>query len=180
MNLKQDTTFYAIWQRRTVVALDAGEDGYFENYVGSDENTGAPIFETSRYSAQYVITGTSYSASWIYQTPRRDGFVFEGWSVNGTDIAGEIDTSEDIVLTAIWAEEISVVFDCDGGHFEDGSIFKFMDCVEGDVVITRWMERPVREGYTFGGWAINGQIVRSFTASEATSLKAIWIPDNEA
>ena len=180
MTLNQDTTFYAIWQRRTVVALDAGEDGYFENYVGSDENTGAPIFETSRYSAQYVITGTSYSASWIYQTPRRDGFVFEGWSVNGTDIAGEIDTSEDIVLTAIWAEEISVVFDCDGGHFEDGSAFKFMDFVEGDVVITRWMERPVREGYTFGGWAINGQIVRSFTASEATSLKAIWIPDNEA
>ena len=55
-----------------------------------------------------------------------------------------------------------------------------MDFCEGDTVITRWLGKPERDGYTFAGWAVNGEIVRSFTVTADTEVTAVWIPNDEA
>ena len=180
MVLNQDTTFYAVWQRRTVVTLDCGEDGWFSNYVGNDENTGAPIFEQTQTSYEYVITGTEYSTNWIYDVPFSDNNVFVGWTLDGENIVTEIDTDTDVTLYAKWAKGYNVVVDACGGHFEDGSTAFNYQAFEGDTIITRWFGRPVREGYTFAGWAIDGEIVRTYEVDGAFNVQAIWIADNEA
>ena len=178
MKLDKDTTFYAIWERRTAVTLDAGE-GHFTHYVGNDEQ-GAPVFENSRYDAEYVITGTTYSASWIGITPQRDGYIFSGWTLNGTDIVGEFNANNDITLVAKWTACYQVFVNCNGGAFANGSVGNFMDFCEGDTVITRWLGKPERDGYTFAGWAVGGEIVRSFTVTADTEVTAVWIPNDEA
>jgi uncharacterized repeat protein (TIGR02543 family) len=172
----KDTTFYAVWERRTAFTLDAGEDGYFEEYAGEDEY-GAPVFETSRYYNEYVITGTIYSANWIGISPRRDGYIFSGWTINGEDLVGEIDTSADATLIAKWTACYYVSVDCNGGAFEDGSTGNILDFCDGDIIISRWLGKPERDGYTFAGWAVNGQIVRSFEVTGNTAVTAVWVPD---
>ena len=179
MKLDKDTTFYAIWERRTVITLDAGKDGYFTNYMGNDES-GAPIFETTRYGVDYQIKGTTFSTNWIYEDPQSRTAVFLGWTLDGENIVDIIDITEDVTLFAKWANEYQVIIDCDGGHFENGSVGDVKYFVEGDVVITRWFGKPEKEGYTFGGWSIDGVVTREFTVTEATTVKAIWIPNNEA
>ena len=175
MELHQDETFYAIWERRTVVTYDAG-DGQFSVYTGDNEQ-GVPQYDEPKSVDKYVIAGTTLLVN-TFDEPYRSGYSFEGWMLNG-ELVNSIEVgTEDITLEAKWLKECTVTLDAGEGKFYDDEATLDYYFYDGDFVLTAFLfEEPERDGYIFGGWMLNGEEINSFMVEGDMTLEAIWIPD---
>lgn len=110
------------------------------------------------------------------QPATKEGYTFIGWELNGetiTTISREI--TSDVTLKAIFVETIviinhTIVYELDGGENDSLNPTEF---IEGEVVV---LQPATKEGYTFIGWELNGEIITTIS-SEVTSdvtLKAIY------
>lgn len=156
----EDRSFTAHWEKTQVtVALDANG-----GTVDSDSLDAV-------YGDQYELP-----------TPVREGHDFTGWYLAETEFpaVGTWSHTEDFGLVAGWeAKTYSVTFsdiaektDGDGWEYVKGTNWT-TEYTYGESVV---LPTPAREGYTFGGWYADGELVESgaWTLTEDTELTAKW------
>jgi len=128
-----------------------------------------------------------------FPTPVRPGFVFSGWTLNGAPITAPLSVEQNINLVATWVPEaqvtpsptpsptppspgtVTATFDPgQGGSFNQGVLSSFSGTA-GFTVPT--FPTPVRPGFVFGGWTLNGAPVTAPLAiTQNISLVATWVP----
>ena len=118
------------------------------------------------------------------EEPYRKGYTFTGWSLSdeGT-VLWDFETdkvSENITLYAVWVQNVSVVFDANGGKFKDGESKYTVELTVGDVVTAP--ESPENFGYTFNGWYKDSELTEAWdfendTVTEDTTIYAGWLAD---
>ena len=84
------------------------------------------------------------------ETPKREGWVFNGWLLNGAAYSFDTPVTGDITLTADWTRIThTVTFDTGEGSGIDPQTVN-----HGEQAIDPGT--PTREGYTFTGWLLDG------------------------
>ncbi len=117
------------------------------------------------------------------EDPVREGYKFKGWYYKGVEYDFTVFINRNITLKAVWEEvvteeneedkpvdktHVNVVFDVVGGSLIDNQ--KVL--IGGTATIPR---NPVREGYTFVEWQVNGQRFDFGTLlSEDITIVAVW------
>ena len=115
-------------------------------YFDANQGTVNPTSKTVTYDATY---GT-------LPTPTRNGYNFVGWYVNGNKIESDttVNIAEATSAVAHWTKGSYVLsINPNGGRY-DGSSATSQQGMEYQDEIT--ISDPVREGYTFNGWTVNG------------------------
>ncbi len=107
------------------------------------------------------------------EIPKRTGYVFDGWMLNGVKWNFNSDTVKtDITLMASWKKAIcNVTLELDGGQSEVTSL-----TVEYMSEYSR-LPTPQKEGYNFIGWYTStehGSLVENITAMEQTSDHTLY------
>lgn len=187
-------------------------DVYDQIFEASNENIDRhislyPHFEPNVYKLNYSLEGGNledsndtintykYGTTFTLPIPRRNGYKFEGWTIDGlvhqfvinpTDLEN-IDTST-VEVKASWAAAtFHLDFDLQNGFIDNNSNYT----LKANTAIV--LSNPTRPGYTFGGWEYDeadGQITLdnttkkyTFTPSDTVdhdiTLKAIWKASEE-
>ena len=127
----------------------------------------------SEVPSQYLTYGSRVIRP---QDPTRDGYNFSEWKVNGQTYFFNVNVTSDLTITAIWTDvdKVTITFNTDGGSAVSSQIVKI-----GDTIILP--EDPVKSGYIFAGWLVNGQ---PYDASQPLTancmLTASWISEEDA
>ena len=102
----------------------------------------------SKIESQSVKKGQSAKEP---ASPKKDGYVFVEWQLDGKKYDFSRKVNKNIKLTAKWKPEIyvNVTFDSDGGS-EIGPI----EILSGTSIDEDSIDTPSREGYTFEGWYV--------------------------
>jgi len=104
--------------------------------------------------------------------PTRAGFVFVGWTFRGELFDFNTPITQDMTLFAQWSSTITVSFNTNGGpNIADQTVQ-----VGGTVTMP---PDPVRDGYIFMGWYLNGEAFdfESAVLDMNLTLEARWEPD---
>lgn len=167
LQIKTDTTLYAVWSRITyTISYDA------------NGGSGAPGNQT-----KYHGTGISLSSV----EPTRDHYAFLGWSENATANVADFypgywwTDNRSAMLYAIWEripEEYTVTYNANGGSGAPASQIKYED-----VNLLLSTEEPTRDGYDYMGWSerANTTLVdyypsETYTENRSLNLYAVWDP----
>ena len=157
-------TLYAVWTL----------DTYIVSY-NANGGTGAPAQQTKTNDVTLILSST---------VPVREGYTFNGWSVSANGTAqyqpgATYTANAAVTLYAVWTPDTYIVsYNANGGTGAPAAQIK-----THDSALTLSLTVPVREGYTFNGWAIssNGaaqyQPGATYTANAAVTLYAVWTPD---
>ena len=141
--------------------------------VNFDSNGGSNV------ASQTVVKGKRVTRP---TNPIRDGYIFDGWALDGKTYNFYSIITKDITLKAVWkrieetkpVEEVkyTVNFDSNGG-----SSVASQTIVKGNKVIKP--TNPVKEGYKFINWQLNG-IDYDFNTpiNDNMILKANWKQKN--
>lgn len=124
--------------------------------TGTDEFTISPL--------------TAGVGSKIYppEDPVRDGYRFEGWTLDGAAFTFDTMPETDITLTAVWSELYTLTFDR-----ADGSAATTVQYAEGDAIVLP--EAPTRAHFKFTGWTLDGKPLVSGTMPNGdVTLTASW------
>ena len=106
--------------------------------------------------------------------PVREGYKFMGWTLNGEAVT-EISMNQKgaVTLVATWEQIVygEITYDLDGGTLPEDAPKSY---VEGEGLAT--LPTPTRQGYSFNGWMVNGEVVTSISPSTkgAVTLVATW------
>jgi len=104
-------------------------------------------------------------------TPTRKGYTFQGWMFDGGEIANGciVDITEDATFVARWyPAHYRVTFDPNGGEVDwCESLSVTYDATYGDS----WLPIPIRQGYTFAGWYLDGKKINDTDIVKITENK---------
>ncbi len=115
------------------------------------------------------------------ETPTRKGYTFVEWRLNGKKYDFSNAVTENITLKAVWKKgketvkpaEVKVVKYTVTFDAANGSAVKTQEVEKGNTVAKP--KDPTREGYTFEGWTLNGNVYDFKTPVTGNiTLKAIW------
>ncbi|MCI8326378.1 MAG: InlB B-repeat-containing protein [Lachnospiraceae bacterium] len=157
-----------------------------ERETGLDSETEEEIYYTVTFDAD---NGTAVSSNRVKEgefieeallgTPKKEGYLFGGWRVNGVDYDFSSPVKEDITLRAFWIPiTYKIRFDGNGGtgHMED-QMFTY------DRPAALNKNRFSKRGYVFEGWVLNGSktyadgtVVENLSVQneDVLTLKAFW------
>lgn len=149
--------------------VSCGGDTEKETYytVTLDSPGGTPETKSVRVKSGETLYLYSYA-------PTRDGYTLVGWSGGDKqyEVDGKLTVTADITLTAVWqmiTEKVTVTLDPAGGTIADMTI-----TADKGSLVSLSDRLPVREGYNFLGWSLNGKAVTSFEVTEDTTVTATW------
>ncbi|MCL2522672.1 MAG: InlB B-repeat-containing protein, partial [Erysipelotrichales bacterium] len=117
----------------------------------------------------------TFGENFTLPTPTKTGHTFAGWLHNGNPFtAGTWDIPNDITIVATWtANTYTITFDLAGGE----GYFPQETITFGDDF---WLpiDIPTREGHTFTGWHLNGELFNEGTwnLTNDITLVANWVP----
>ncbi|MDE5896726.1 MAG: InlB B-repeat-containing protein [Clostridia bacterium] len=118
---------------------------------------------------------------------RTGGYVLSGWATdkNGNnlfDIANERITGEITTLYAVWARQITVTLNANGGAFENGN--ETYETIVANGATVTVAQTPVRDGYQFTGWYTDRSAnegsewdLEKDTVTRTITLYAGWKPE---
>lgn len=102
--------------------------------------------------------------------PARDGYVFGGWKLEGEAYDFESALTENITLTAFWAEIFDIIYTgIEGAQHTNPATYT---CLDGELVLA-----PAQKtGYTFDGWYLDGVLTSTLdtSAESSVALEARW------
>ena len=111
--------------------------------------------------------------------PKKEGFTFQGWTLEGVPYNFTAAVTKDIVLKAEWSAnmgvtERTVTFMALGGEFADGSDVQAFTVQDGETVLKP--TAPKKEGYSLTGWTKDGSAEYNFTTPVTADLVlyAVW------
>ncbi|MBP5416483.1 MAG: InlB B-repeat-containing protein [Clostridiales bacterium] len=161
--------FYATWKLSVKVTYDAN-GGYW-----GDEEHPQYIDVKEESSGPYNV------GNWY---PERPGYIAYGWSTDpeaeyGSDGWLIDNLTEDITLYMIWKKAHTLTLDAgEGAYFEEsGSRYTSEMQRDGQTVGTDLdqLPTPIRQGYRFVGWAMNGEMVaRRYRMTSDVTFTAVW------
>ena len=105
--------------------------------------------------------------------PTREGYRFEGWFCDGKPFSFDTAITADTVLTALWTRVHTVTFDFNGLSANKSFVVDDGSYIDGLIA------DPVRQGYEFAGWYLNG-VPFDFNMTSITAdtvLTARWMQD---
>jgi len=164
-----DLALYAVWKDATAVV---------SHTVTFNGNGGSGAMDP-----QSIVEGSAATLS--ANSFSRSGYVFLGWSlvagvntIQYADRASFAMGTSDVMLYAVWAQEITVSFDMNG--VMTGSLSP-VSGVEGKSIILP-ANTFTREGYTFLGWAHSASAPAAeigngdpyILGSQSETLYAVW------
>lgn len=122
------------------------------------------------YGSVEVICGNKISKP---TTPTKDGYIFDGWYLNGIKFDFNTAIDKNLNLTAKWKEmdneTITVKFDSNGGNSINDVVLNVDETIVEPI-------NPTRRGYTFNGWYLDGiKFDFSTPITKDITLKADWI-----
>ena len=135
--------------------------------VSFDTNGGSSM------SSIQLEKGTKISS---IQKPTRDGYTFLYWEVDNKPVDDDFVIKKNIKLVAVWQKNeedntekmYTVMFDSNGG----GDVYS--EKVEEGLTVDK-PANPVRDGYTFKGWMLDGVLFDFNTViTKDITLKASW------
>lgn len=118
------------------------------------------------YNSQ-IVTKNEYAT--LPTNPAKDGYEFDGWSINGVDILTDIATtkvSENITYLAVFTKLYSVQFVNDGVTLSS-QIVRNENCAS-------LPSSPSKYGYNFGGWSLNGTDIVSNIETKPVTENTIY------
>ncbi len=118
------------------------------------------------YNSQ-IVTKNDYAT--LPTNPAKDGYEFDGWSINGVDILTDIATtkvSENITYLAVFTKLYSVQFVNDGVTLSS-QIVRNGNCAS-------LPSSPSKYGYNFGGWSLNGTDIVSNIETKPVTENTIY------
>ena len=173
---KERHTF--LWNKCSVCGYEReNSDASNEYSVIFDANNGS--FENGAIIQITVERGNNLSEP--QEKPYRTGYTFIGWSLlpdsNQLWDFESDEVSEDITLYAVWAQNVNIVFDANGGVFEDNSNTLTVEVKCGDKLSLP--NQPTREYYEFTHWYKDSSLSEEWdfstdTVSEEITLYAGW------
>ncbi|MBQ7435808.1 MAG: InlB B-repeat-containing protein [Oscillospiraceae bacterium] len=103
-------------------------------------------------------------------------YTFECCAVGDNETTVDSDYSaRSAVYTGTPFEEVTILYDAGEGEFQDGNATRSVTALEGYVSPIN--DVPVRVGYTFAGWTLNGAPFASYAEIHAdTTVAAAWEP----
>ena len=157
-------TYTAQWEQGILINFDAGEGEFWD---------GSKTFSYYRRKGENI---------YVPDEPALSGKVFVAWSDGiGTHKSYKLSDmliSEPMSFTAVWADEISVTWNANGGLFSDGSTKVITTAAKGSLPANApW---PTREGYRWIGWGFadgpnKGKDCMYTPMSSDTNIDALWI-----
>ena len=146
--LVQDTVISASWEIKRITITWADHDG-------------------SVLHTEDIDYGTIPSCP---ADPVREGYDFAGWTIDGREYHYDTALVQDTVISASWQiKRITITW---ADH--DGSVL-FTENIDYGTVPACPAD-PVREGYDFAGWTIDGIPYLNVPLFEDTVLCATWTP----
>ncbi len=113
-----DTTFYAIWQKRAKITYNGNGGVWYTDEW--DEQLNDYVSVDEQYD--YRDAGSKFMAG-HEKNPRREGYEFRGWlEEDGTSTDNRVylaDPDVELTFYAKWSRRIDVVYDANGGLFDD-------------------------------------------------------------
>ena len=146
-------------------------------------------FEGNKYEIEYVLEeGATLpegaAKEYLFGTglatlpvPTKEGYDFLGWYEGETKVeAIAADRTGKVTLTAKFEKqaevtEFEITYNLDGGTLPEDAPTKYTKGVGLASLVT-----PTKEGYTFLGWYLNGELVTAISASQEgnVTLEARW------
>lgn len=145
------------------------------------------VSENETYKTETVKDGETVTAP---TAPTREGYSFDYWMDND---GGEYNFNEsvtgDITLTAKWtAIEYTLTYDYNGGTYtvNEKALTSSYSTYKGTTTVTIKGIEPVRDGYTFLGWATTADATEAeytaaqenvkldFDSTNKATLYAVW------
>ena len=132
-----------------------------------------------------------------YEPPRRFGYSFQGWTLDGV-LVESIVVEGDVTVYASWTEiepepepaTYTVTYYANGGAFPGGATsmsgvltddyIQENGSYVGDLGDSGWVATPEREGYEFRGWSEDPDWVEGDMAYDDGSLNSDHYPDGMA
>ena len=165
VTLTQDTTLYAVWEKKTYTLRLEGIGGKFAD--GSQTKSYAVGYNDDVCLSQY-------------EHPVKAGCTFMGWGTSAT----ASDTIDTFTMTgsrtfyALWQKNsYTVTVSANGGQFSDGSQTKETVAAYNEYVSLSQYGNPVRDGYKFKGWStsLTGESkVYTLTVTGTVTVYATW------
>lgn len=127
---------------------------------------------TYKFDVKFMVDDTVYNSQIITKNgivtlpsnPTKDGYLFEGWSLNGVDILENISTTqvtENLTYYAVFTKLHTVTFMC------GDTILVTQNIKSGNYATLP--SNPTKTGYTFIGWSLNGvDIVTDISTTPVT------------
>lgn len=174
-------TLYAVWKINT----------YTIKY-NANGGTGTPANQTKTYGKALTLSTTKPTrASVEDDMGTLTEYSFQGWATSSTATSptyksgASYTANASATLYAVWSTTVSlnlfdVIYNSNGGSYVAPQIkTKGVDLTLRDTV-------PIKNGYTFGGWALSADVTDAADASykpnstynidEDIILYAVWIP----
>lgn len=165
--VNSDLTLYAVWAKLYTVTLDANGGNFAQGVSVSNQS----LAENSTVTAP--------------DEPKKEGYKFTGWAYDarGTQVwnINQNKVTGDITLYAVWAKKFDIIFNADGGEFENAPEggeateggYKFV-YAHGDYLAE--ISAPKKQNYIFKGWFADGKKwdFETSTVDGETILKAQW------
>ncbi|MBR2554051.1 MAG: InlB B-repeat-containing protein [Aeriscardovia sp.] len=128
---------------------------------------------------EYVDPGTFYPTR--MDDLKRDNYVFCGWTYNNQS-ANRIRITNDITIYAQWTPGYLVTYDATEGHFGGEDVEQQYTTISsyqpaGTYFVGNCIERPVREGYYFDCWTLNGNWADRVNLTGPITFQARWYKD---
>ena len=143
--ITSNITLVAIWEKEP------------ENYCNVNLNANGGSLPTGSPDTHQILAGEVFSNPNI--TPTKEGYTFKGWYLNGELYDFTKPVTSDITLVAEYEEivvdeYVNVILDANGGSLPTGSSDTHQ-IILGEVFSNPNIT-PIKEGYTFKGWYLNG------------------------
>ena len=140
-------------------------------------------FVMSNGAPQIQPMQVTYGGAYTLEEPSFEGYTFLGWKINDEDTEyfpknGTYNETSSITLKAVWASnEYTITYD---KVKETATISKTTDTVTPGNSCT--LLTPTCDGYTFGGWKIDGtetvlDVKDPYTPTGSVTLVAQWQQD---
>lgn len=102
------------------------------------------------------------------EDPKKEGYKFDGWTLNGAKFDFEQAITDNIVLKAKYTKIFKVTLDCNNGT--ENQVIEVLD---GEKLAKP--EDPKKEGYVFKGWKVGDKEYDfSTTVNKDLEIEAIW------
>lgn len=164
-------TFQVIGNRTLVAVFEEVQD---TATVTFDPNGGILAVGT-----QHTVTVTDGGTVAKPADPKREGYTFMGWRLDGAAENYDFDTpvTGDITLIARWDQNSS---GSGGGtayynlHYDSNGGTAYKDERYAHSTVVKFDKRPTREGYVFTGWYADKELTERITEIKMTGSETVY------